>query len=125
MRFMHELDHEPAALQPARAALEVWCISEHVDPESLVIIANELCSNAIRHGEGPVTLQASCSLGWASLSVHQRGRVELAMPRRAGRTELQVAGRGLLMVDALAESWGWNISAPRTLVWARIARQSA
>jgi len=125
MRFVHELAHEPTALQPARAALEAWCSLAQADPESLVIIANELCANAVRHGKGSITLQASHSERWLSISIQQYGKVALAMPARYSQTELHIAGRGLRMVDALAESWGWHTTSTHTLLWARIARRRA
>ncbi|MDP2014526.1 MAG: ATP-binding protein [Actinomycetota bacterium] len=125
MRFVHELEHEPSALRPARNALEAWCVAQGVDPESIVIMANELCTNAIRDGKGPVTLSGSCSTQWLSISVQQRGSVSLAMPPRAWALELRIAGRGLRMVDSLAQSWGWQTTADQTLVWARIARVSS
>ncbi len=124
MRFMHELEHVPSALQPARSALEAWCVSQEVAPDSIVIMANELCTNAIRDGQGPVTLSGSCSTKWLSISVHQLGSVNLAIAPRASNAELRIAGRGLQMVDSMAESWGWQSTAVRTLVWARIARPS-
>lgn len=123
MRFVHELAADPAALQPARLLLEAWCLSEHVDPESIVIIANELCTNAIRHGQGPVVLTASCSRDWVGLGARQQGRVELVMPARDSSSDLQITGRGLQMVDALAESWGWQLTASSTFVWARLSRR--
>lgn len=123
MRFVHDLAADPAALQPARVLLEAWCLSQHVDPESMVIIANELCTNAIRHGQGSVVLTASGSPDRLGLGVRQEGRYELAIPVPDSSSDLQITGRGLLMVDALAESWGWQLTASSTFVWARLSRR--
>ncbi len=122
MRFVHELEAEPAALHAARQALERWCSSQSADPESLVIVANELCSNAIRHGKGSALVRASSSPRWVGVSVEQPGSVVLLAPAPTPASELRVSGRGMQLVDALAESWGWQTTAERTVVWARLAR---
>ena len=125
MRFVLEVDHEPSALHPARAALDDWCASEDADADSAVIIANELLANAIRHGSGPILLRASATAQWLSVNVQQQGKVQLAVPTHDSSSPLQVSGRGLQMVDAVAESWGWSITATATLVWARLSRTPA
>jgi len=123
MRFVHELEPEPTALHAARQAVERWCFSQFMDPESLVIVANELCSNAIRHGSGAVLLRASSSPRWVSVSVEQRGKVALLAPAHAHASDLRVSGHGMQLVDALAESWGWQTTEARTVLWARLARR--
>ncbi|MDO9485804.1 MAG: ATP-binding protein [Actinomycetota bacterium] len=120
MRFVHELDRDPTALQPARQALETWCSAEQIDPDSILIIANELCSNAIRHGTGQVLLRAISSPTWIGLGVWQEGSASISLPPRVTHEELQLTGRGLAIVDALAESWGWQSTSESTLIWARI-----
>ena len=122
MRFVHELAHEPSALGVARSAIDDWCAGQSLDSEAIVIVANELCSNAIRHGNGPASLNASSSATWISLGVWQSGRATLSAPSRIGGDDLRLTGRGLQMVDALAQSWGWRTTAEQTVLWARMSR---
>lgn len=125
MRFVHELEPQPSALKAARVALASWCAAEEVDPDSIVIIANELSTNAIRYGQGPVLLHGSCSSQSVGISVQQRGRAAFAIPTNASAAQLQITGRGMQIVDSLAESWGWQTSAERSLIWARVAHMRA
>ena len=122
MRFQHELAPEPKALRVARNEIEAWCDSMDIDAESIVIIANELSTNAIRHGHGSVTISMHSSQKWLGVSIRQHGRIAQSMPTRSAPHELHTSGRGLRIVDALAESWGWLTDADHTVFWARIAR---
>ena len=125
MLFQFELAPEARVLQDARNALDAWCTSMQTDAESIIIIANELCTNAIRHGQGPVLLSCHGSQNWLAVSIRQRGRLALTMRTHPSPDELSTSGRGLLIVDCLSESWGWRTDADQSVVWARMARKPA
>ncbi|MER8103845.1 ATP-binding protein [Kitasatospora sp. NPDC094016] len=91
--------------------------------DDLVAVASELLANAARHA-GPARLTALLRLDAAGAVV--RFEVEdqgAALPRIvAGLGDDQaVTGRGLLMVEALAERWGSDPSGTGKVVWAELA----
>jgi anti-sigma regulatory factor (Ser/Thr protein kinase) len=83
--------------------------------ERAVLVVSELATNAIVHGGGVLYLEIFRSNG--------RLRVEVAdaSPKLPGRVKVNVtSGRGLRMVDVLADAWG---SEPRPwgkVVWAEL-----
>ncbi|MFD3946218.1 ATP-binding protein [Streptomyces sp. NPDC058579] len=100
--------------------------------DTVVLVAAELATNAVRHGHVP---GRDFHL---SLRVTERprpvARIEVSdtraerVPPRPGqlpgpRPELINGGRGLLLVDALADRWGWcpRVGAPGKTVWAECA----
>jgi anti-sigma regulatory factor (Ser/Thr protein kinase) len=118
------LDPDPESARAAReftvATLSGWNLENLA--EEAVIIATELVTNAIKHG-----------------AVAGHGQVELAWQRHATRVicivvdgsarppVLAVAdvsaesGRGLLVIQALAASWGWMmVGATQKAVWAAL-----
>ncbi|MEU2078862.1 ATP-binding protein [Streptomyces sp. NPDC013489] len=97
--------------------------------ETVVLVAAELATNAVRHGHVPgrdfrLSLRVAVGLARVEVSDTRAERVpprpgELAVPR----PELSDGGRGLLLVDALADRWGWcpRLGAPGKTVWAECA----
>ncbi|MFF3597925.1 ATP-binding protein [Kitasatospora indigofera] len=105
-----------------------WFLPE-LGPD-LTLIASELAGNAVRYGRPPF---------WANLHMlTDPGRPEsvrlivadlgpgfdvadvVGSWRLAGTTE-SARGRGLLLVDALADNWGTAVRAPFCLTWADLA----
>ncbi|MBP2582638.1 anti-sigma regulatory factor (Ser/Thr protein kinase) [Streptomyces sp. PvR006] len=97
--------------------------------ETVVLVAAELATNAVRHGHVPgrdfhLSLRVADGLARVEVSDTRAERV----PPRPGelvgpRPELSDGGRGLLLVDALADRWGWcpRRGAPGKTVWAECA----
>ncbi|MER5206727.1 ATP-binding protein [Streptomyces sp. NPDC002825] len=94
--------------------------------ETVVLVAAELAANAVRHGHVP---GRDFHL---LLRVTDVARIEVSdtraerVPPRPGRLpepELAEGGRGLLLVERLAERWGWcpRLGAPGKTVWAECA----
>lgn len=71
--------------------------------ETAVLLVSELVTNAIRHAGGPCALVVSLDDHVVEFSV-QDGTSQLPMPRRD--EHLGEDGRGLLLIEALAEEWG-------------------
>ncbi|MEU9783596.1 SpoIIE family protein phosphatase [Streptomyces phaeochromogenes] len=110
---------DPEALAEARhmirAAVRAWGAGERAD--EIELIADELITNALMHTEGSaiVTLRVLTGLD-------RRLRVEVedassALPRRREAGESGVSGRGLLLVDRLADVWGVEARGGGKCVW--------
>ncbi|MFF7356613.1 SpoIIE family protein phosphatase [Streptomyces filipinensis] len=122
----HVAPGDPEALTQARhlirAAVRSWGYREHAD--EIELVADELITNALMHTEGSaiVTLRA---LGDGD----RRLRIEVedsssALPRRREAGEDGVSGRGLLLVDMLADAWGVEARGGGKAVWCEF-RQGA
>ncbi|MEE1941653.1 ATP-binding protein [Streptomyces sp. TRM 70361] len=102
-----------------RTQLTLWGFPEHVDTAQLCV--SELVANVIRHiGTGtPVTLAVSAS--------RRRLRVELtdpgvrALPAFPGESAERESGRGLVLLDALADRWGLVLREDVKVVWCELA----
>lgn len=131
-----ELSSVPGARRYAAATLRSW----HVPPDTaddLVTIASELVSNAIRHAaavpgthlpfDGSDT--ADCTLlqqRWPdSVCVLVRDRTRQPPVLRPPSYETE-GGRGLHLVNALSEAWGYVFPepAPGKAVWASVPLRS-
>jgi len=122
MRFVHMLPSDSRALLSARNALEEWCRLEDTEADDIVIIANELCANAIRHSTGSIRLSATSTATHVNVSVEQDADMASTTPRLLAYGELDVSGRGLHIVSTIAQSWGWRLHAHRLIVWAHLNR---
>ena len=85
-----------------------------LDPEVMAVVVGELAANAAIHAEGPATLTLTAVSG---------GGVEVAVADRT-HEPVTIAGedggghRGLVLVDALSESWGVDETPDGKRVWA-------
>lgn len=103
------LSPDPKSVAVARATVRGYLASLGVeDPEPAVLLVSELVSNAVMHPatkSGPIELTVDV----ASDCVHIE--VEDADPRppvtRSHGIEDEF-GRGLVIVDQLADAWGWT-----------------
>jgi anti-sigma regulatory factor (Ser/Thr protein kinase) len=109
-----------ASVREARRFAEQFARREHVDDlsDSLLLVTSELVSNAIRYANASVTLLIS--------RIHDGVRVSVADDGDGEPTLLQPdytseSGRGLVIVDALARTWGSRSSARGKIVWAELA----
>lgn len=92
-----------------------------VDPEVMAVVVGELAANAAIHAEGPATLTLTAVSG---------GGVEVAVADRT-HEPVTIAGedggghRGLVLVDALSESWGVDQTPDGKRVWAVVGPRTA
>ena len=92
----------PEARSQVRAAIRAWDIP--VDPGAAVLLTSELVTNAIRHEAGQtVTLVITCSRDQLRVDVHDTSRSLPVLVERPADAE---TGRGLMLVAALADTWG-------------------
>ncbi|MEU2715394.1 SpoIIE family protein phosphatase [Streptomyces sp. NPDC007205] len=120
----HVAPGDPEALTQARhlirAAVRSWGHRDRAD--EIELVADELITNALMHTEGSaiVTLRA---LGDGV----RRLRIEVedsssALPRRREAGEDGVSGRGLLLVETLADAWGVEARGGGKAVWCEFRR---
>ncbi|MFF9765877.1 SpoIIE family protein phosphatase [Streptomyces sp. NPDC014636] len=115
----HVAPGDPEALTQARhmirAAVRAW--GAPVQADEIELAADELITNVLMHTEGSaiVTLRAM-------EAAEHRLRIEVedcssALPRRRDAGEDGVSGRGLLLVERLADSWGVEARGGGKAVW--------
>ena len=110
---------ECSALAPAIARREVEKLGPEVDPRVLrdaQLLTSELVKNSIKHSGSvdPIRLRAWARRTGLKVEVADGGfGFELASAAADPRDE---AGRGLLILETLADRWGVNRDA-RTRVW--------
>ena len=90
-----------------RGSLESWGLDADGDvAHAAVLLTSELVTNALTHGESPVTVAVSLSGGTLRVEVHDRSRF-LPAPWPVIDSADAETGRGLLLVDTLATDWGF------------------
>lgn len=100
-----------------RAAVAAWGARERAD--EIELAADELMTNALVHTDGGGTL---------SLRLTAEGRIRIdvedlssALPRRREADDWAVSGRGLMLVDRLADAWGVEPRGGGKSVWCEFA----
>ncbi|ROQ99470.1 serine phosphatase RsbU (regulator of sigma subunit) [Streptomyces sp. 2132.2] len=100
-----------------RAAVAAWGAADRAD--EIELAADELMTNALVHTDGGGHLNVR-------LTPEGRIRIEVedtssALPRRREAGDWAVSGRGLLLVDQLAEAWGVEPRGGGKSVWCEFA----
>lgn len=91
------------------------------DAEIAVLLTSELVTNAIRYGAPPVTLRAGVSRRGALRVEVQDDEPGAVVARRAKLDD--VGGRGLQLVDSLADRWGYRSTRSGKRVWFELTTQ--
>jgi signal transduction histidine kinase len=81
----------------------------HADPDIVLLLVSELVSNAVQHAGG--TLEVSAREVGSTLRVEVRDGSS-ALPRVHDHSVDATSGRGLQMVDRLADRWGAEPAGP-------------
>ncbi|WP_395513688.1 SpoIIE family protein phosphatase [Streptomyces racemochromogenes] len=115
----HVAPGDPEALVAARhmigAAVRAWGARSRAD--EIELVADELIVNALMHTDGPAIVTLRVLSG-----PQRRLRVEVedrssALPRRRDAGDAGVSGRGLMLVDRLADVWGVEPRGSGKCVW--------
>ena len=113
--------HLPVTPQAAASARHaVSDLAEPTDPDAawrVELLVSELVGNVLRHARGAsqVVLKVVRSDGRLRVSVCDDGEGGPVAVQRAG--PFAVSGRGLALVEQLAERWGTTRLEPGTCVW--------
>jgi len=101
------LEAVPEQVAEARRLVADY-LREHGDDDGdvAVLLTSELVTNAILHGRAPLELRASAVGSALRVEIHDQDPTRPPVLRHdADLTE--VGGRGLQLVDTLADRWGW------------------
>ncbi|HZI96838.1 MAG TPA: SpoIIE family protein phosphatase [Actinomycetales bacterium] len=104
------------------ARLGEWGAAAVLDQTLLCV--SELVTNAVVHAGSPVYLELHCGEGTLRVDVRDTGYPVLAAARYTATAE-DTHGRGLMMVDAVADRWGVVEETEGKVVWFEIAVPAA
>ncbi|MDQ3781685.1 MAG: ATP-binding protein, partial [Actinomycetota bacterium] len=112
------------ARRSVRAALEGTPLDELV--ADALLLTSELCENAVLHAGTGFEMLLTATSAELTVEVTDHGptamELNLAKPRPA-TDRMATNGRGLLLVDALAASWGTRHDPDGHHVWFTLRRQ--
>jgi anti-sigma regulatory factor (Ser/Thr protein kinase) len=131
-RRFHEFRRDEAQVRQARRWLYDQLLKVDLPPggetiERACLLLSEIFTNAVRHGDGG-TVRVAFDVDDGGITVETVGRpIRGSAPRiRAlppSAEPLWEGGRGLILVEALSERWGWDpIETGRVRVWFRLLR---
>ena len=111
---------EPTTSTPkhARRFVEACMISWGMTgvSEPVLLAVSELATNAVTHGDGPVTLTLSTEGDRVRVEVENEGTGTPVM--RSPDADRQAnGGWGLHLVDTLTDNWGIDVRPHTTAVW--------
>jgi anti-sigma regulatory factor (Ser/Thr protein kinase) len=92
----------PAARAYVTAALEAWGLTPLMDDAKLLV--SELITNAVRYSADTVVVR--CSVSEDAQFVIEVGDSSPELPKIGTAEPLDVHGRGLVIVEAVAADWG-------------------
>jgi anti-anti-sigma factor len=104
----------------ARTAVQDFCLTHRVggDGDAAQLIASELVTNAVVHAGTPIDLTLRLAPDVLHIAVRDGGDGRARLTSVVD--ESAESGRGLLLVDALATSWGTFIPDVGKVVWATV-----
>jgi Histidine kinase-like ATPase domain len=107
----------------ARAAVQEFCRREGVggDRDAAQLVASELVTNAVVHAGTPIDLTLRLMSSMLHVAVRDGGP---GRPHVTDVDESSESGRGLILVDALASSWGTFFPDAGKVVWATVRVRS-
>jgi serine phosphatase RsbU (regulator of sigma subunit)/anti-sigma regulatory factor (Ser/Thr protein kinase) len=115
----HVAQNDPEALSSARhmirAAVGAWGARERSD--EIELAADELITNALMHTDSAAVVTVRVLPGAQRVLRVDVDDRSSALPHRRDAGEAGVSGRGLLLVDQLADAWGVESRGSGKCVW--------
>ncbi|MGH8987542.1 MAG: ATP-binding protein [Acidimicrobiales bacterium] len=108
-----------AARRYAGRVLSSWGVS---CPGDALLLVAELTTNAVRHARTRFVLSLGLQEGVLRVAVTDTDR---ALPHLVEPKPTATGGRGLVIVNALSESWGWEPSPQGKTVWAAVGTKAS
>ncbi|WP_199807916.1 ATP-binding protein [Streptomyces sp. NRRL S-350] len=108
-----------AVRQRLRSALSRWGVPELSDTAEL--LSSELVTNALLHTAKGAVFDAVLGSDHRLRIEVQDGTSRLPGRRRDPQAEYATSGRGLLLVEALADSWGVQLRGDGKVTWFELA----
>jgi anti-sigma regulatory factor (Ser/Thr protein kinase) len=106
---------EPASASAARRFLaQLTGFDDAEVTFRLSVLVSELVNNAVIHANTPLTVSVSPGDGAVRVSVSD-GSLDPPVPQSLGPNH--PSGRGLKIVDALADDWGYTVDEQGKTVW--------
>lgn len=102
----------PAGRRFLRAKLAEWGLTAQTD--TALLLASELLTNAYRHARGPLDLRVWHSVRELGVEITDHS---IPRPRARLAESTEEDGRGLLLVEALADAWGTRPTPSGKTVW--------
>ncbi|WP_405588177.1 ATP-binding protein [Streptomyces sp. NBC_01190] len=111
------LTSRPESASTARrlslSVVRLWGLPHLADTVELLV--SELVGNAVRHtGARTFGLRMQRRRGWVRVEVRDPSR---ALPCLMPVREMDVSGRGIFLVDKLADRWGVDLQARGKITW--------
>lgn len=106
----------PAARLYVEMTLEAWGLAGLADDAKLIV--SELVTNALRHGAGPIDVR--CAISDDEEFVMEVRDSSPELPEVEDTDLLDLSGRGLVIVEALARAWGARPAEDGKVTWAAL-----
>jgi anti-sigma regulatory factor (Ser/Thr protein kinase) len=118
-----ELPPEPASVARARSFVHDAAAARSTQVgNQLELLASELATNAVLHAKTPFIVRVGRSDGTIRLEVEDASST---LPRRKRYGPTAPVGRGLLLVERIANRWGVRAESAGKVVWAEIDDETA
>lgn len=115
LELLPRLDAAGLARRHVRGALLVWHLEELIDP--VLLLTSEVVSNALLHAGTPLTVAIVLDGAGVRVEVRDGSPVQ---PVRRRRSATATTGRGVQLLDTLADDWGSRVADEGKLVWFRV-----
>ncbi|MFF3255255.1 ATP-binding protein [Actinacidiphila glaucinigra] len=113
VRLSSRPESAATARRLARSVLRLWGLPQFDDVVELLV--SELVGNAVRHtGARTFGLRMLRRRGWIRVEVRDPSR---ALPCLMPVREMDVSGRGLFLIDKLADRWGVDLLPRGKTTW--------
>src|SRR5689334_10906863 len=120
------LTHDARAPGHARAWTDSWLATWGIDDEGVTtLLVSELVTNAVKHTRAAFTLTLAVAGGMIEAGVTDGGPARWVIPAQravlvaAAPLVVPESGRGLMIVEALSDSWGVTPVGKGKQIWFR------